>query len=86
MRQKMEKYLKTPLYHGTDDFIVYMSKEEREDMKKICFLSSRLKNLKNYAQIYLNNLELTLHCILFYTILIFCLPNNASFSFIIKIG
>ena len=42
----MEKYLKTPLYHGTDDFIVYMSKEEREDMKKKCFLSSRLKNLK----------------------------------------
>ena len=30
----MEKYLKTPLYHGTDDFIGYMSKEEREDMKK----------------------------------------------------
>ena len=34
----MEKYLKTPLYHGTDDFIGYMSKEEREDMKKKCFL------------------------------------------------
>lgn len=38
----MEKYLKTPLYHGTDDFIGYMSKEEREDMKKKCFLMIQL--------------------------------------------
>lgn len=38
----MEKYLKTPLYHGTDDFIGYMSKEEREDMKKKCFLMIEL--------------------------------------------
>ena len=38
----MEKYLKTPLYHGTDDFIGYMSKEEREDIKKKCFLMIEL--------------------------------------------
>ena len=38
----MEKYLKTPLYQGTDDFIGYMSKEEREDMKKKCFLMIEL--------------------------------------------
>lgn len=35
----MEKYLQNILYHGTDDFIGYMSKEEREDMKKKCFLA-----------------------------------------------
>lgn len=38
----MDKYLKTPLYHGTDDFIGCMSKEEREDMKKKCFLMIEL--------------------------------------------
>ena len=38
----MDKYLKTPLYHGTDDFIGYMSKEEREDIKKKCFLMIEL--------------------------------------------
>lgn len=38
----MEKYLKTPLYHGTDDFIGNMSKEEREDIKKKCFLMIEL--------------------------------------------
>ena len=38
----MDKYLKTPLYHGTDDFIGCMSKEEREDMKTKCFLMIEL--------------------------------------------
>lgn len=40
----MKKYLKTPLYHGTDDCIGYMSKEEREDMKKKCFLMIEVLN------------------------------------------
>ena len=52
----MDKYLKTTLYHGTDDFIGYMSKEEREDMKKKCFLMidvlSKLYNANGFEQKY----------------------------------
>ena len=52
----MEKYLKTPLYHGTDDFIGYMSKEEREDMKKKCFqmieLLSKIYDDNEFEKVY----------------------------------
>ena len=34
----MEKYLHNYLYHGTDDFISSLSKTDRDDMKKKCFL------------------------------------------------
>ena len=52
----MDKYLKTPLYHGTDDFIGCMSKEEREDMKKKCFLMiellSKIYDVNGFDKVY----------------------------------
>ena len=52
----MDKYLKTPLYHGTDDFIGCMSKEEREDMKKKCFLMiellSKIYDVNGFVKVY----------------------------------
>ena len=55
-----------------------------------CFDNPDITHVENSVDpirdIEIINLELTLYCILFYTILIFCLPYTVSFSVIQKIG
>lgn len=68
----MEKNLKTTLYHGTDDFIGFMSKEEREDMKKKCFLIidvlSKIYDENNFEKTYSGSESKEINVILDYLI------------------
>lgn len=82
----MEKYLKTPLYHGTDDFICYMSKEEREDMKKKCFLMiellSKIYDDKNFDKVYSGNNQKEITDILYYlTVAHSALEKNVFYEY-----
>lgn len=68
----MEKNLKTTLYHGTDDFIGFLSKEEREDMKKKCFLMvdvlSKIYDENNFEKTYSGSESKEINIILDYLI------------------
>lgn len=68
----MEKNLKTTLYHGTDDFIGFMSKEEREEMKKKCFLIidvlSKIYDENNFEKTYSGSESKEINVILDYLI------------------
>lgn len=82
----MEKYLKTPLYHGTDDFIGYMSKEEREDIKKKCFLMiellSKIYDDNNFDKVYSGNNQKEITDILDYLIAAHsALKNNVFYEY-----
>ena len=82
----MEKYLKTPLYHGTDDFIGYMSKEEREDMKKKCFLMiellSKIYDVNGFDQVYSGENSKEINDILDYLIAAHsALKNNVFYEY-----
>ena len=82
----MEKYLKTPLYHGTDDFIGYMSKEEREDIKKKCFLMiellSKIYDVNGFDQVYSGENSKEINDILDYLIAAHsALKNNVFYEY-----
>ena len=82
----MEKYLKTPLYHGTDDFIGYMSKEEREDMKKKCFLMiellSKIYDVNGFDKVYSGENSKEINDILDYLIAAHsALKNNVFYEY-----
>lgn len=79
----MDKYLKTPLYHGTDDFIGCMSKEEREDMKKKCFLMiellSKIYDVNGFDKVYSGENSKEINDILAYLIAAHSALNNNVF-------
>lgn len=82
----MEKYLKTPLYHGTDDFIGYMSIEEREDMKKKCFLMiellSKIYDVNGFDKVYSGENSKEINDILDYLIAAHsALKNNVFYEY-----
>ena len=82
----MKKYLKTPLYHGTDDFIGYMSKEEREDMKKKCFLMiellSKIYDVNGFDKVYSGENSKEINAILDYLIAAHsALKNNVFYEY-----
>ena len=82
----MEKYLKTPLYHGTDDFIGYMSKEEREDMKKKGFLMiellSKIYDVNGFDKVYSGENSKEINDILDYLIAAHsALKNNVFYEY-----
>ena len=82
----MDKYLKTPLYHGTDDFIGCMSKEEREDMKKKCFLMiellSKIYDDNEYEKVYSGENTKEINDILDYLIAAHsALKNNVFYEY-----
>ena len=82
----MEKYLKTPLYHRTDDFIGYMSKEEREDMKKKCFLMiellSKIYDVNGFDKVYSGENSKEINDILDYLIAAHsALKNNVFYEY-----
>lgn len=82
----MDKYLKTPLYHGTDDFIGCMSKEEREDMKKKCFLMiellSKIYDVNGFDKVYSGENSKEINDILDYLIAAHsALKNNVFYEY-----
>ena len=82
----MDKYLKTPLYHGTDDFIGCMSKEEREDMKKKCVvmieLLSKIYDVNGFDKVYSGENSKEINDILDYLIAAHsALKNNVFYEY-----
>ena len=82
----MEKNLKTPQDHGTDDFIGYMTKEEREDMKKKCFLMiellSKIYDVNGFDKVYSGENSKEINDILDYLIAAHsALKNNVFYEY-----